>query len=183
MLERLLVGGTRHAGALLGPFGVRFVIAEEGDLPSGVAELLSEQLDLDHVPAGGLTIFQNAAALPTAFVSSNAPVPDRSDPAAVEASPAVMARELGGGGASFTGTADAPGHVVVTQQFDAGWRVENGGEVLAPFPGYGWAVAAPVQAGAVAVLFTDQWVRTVELFLLALLWGVALWVTRKPGSA
>jgi hypothetical protein len=77
--------GTR--GALLGPFGVRFVIAGEGDLPAGVAERLSEQLDLDRVPAGGLTIFRNAAALPTAFVSSNAPVPDRADPAAVEASP------------------------------------------------------------------------------------------------
>jgi len=183
VLERLLAGGTRHAGALLGPFGVRFVIAEEGDLPPGVAERLSEQLDLDRVPAGGLTIFRNAAALPTAFVSPNAPVPDRSDPAAVEASPAVIARELGGAGASFTGTADAPGHVVVTQQLDAGWRVENAGEVLAPFPGYGWAIAAPVQAGTVAVRFMDQWVRTVELFLLALLWGIALWVTRKPGSA
>jgi hypothetical protein len=116
-------------------------------------------------------------------MSPNAPVPDRSDPAAVEASPAVIARALGGRGASFTGTADAPGHVVVTQQLDAGWRVENAGEVLAPFPGYGWAIAAPVQAGTVAVRFTDQWVRTVELFLLALLWGIALWVTRKPGSA
>jgi hypothetical protein len=183
VLERLLAGGTRHAGALLGPFGVRFLIAEEGDLPPVVAELLSEQLDLDHVPAGGLTIFRNAAALPTAFVSSNAPVPDRADPAGVEASPAVIARELGGGGTSFSGTADAPGHVVVTQQFDAGWRVENGGKVLAPFPGYGWAIAAPVQAGTVAVRFTHQWVRTVELFLLAFLWVVALWVTRKPGSA
>jgi hypothetical protein len=159
------------------------VIAEEGDLPPGVAERLSEQLDLDRVPAGGLTIFRNAAALPTAFVSPDAPVPDRSDPAAVEASPAVIARELGGAGASFTGTADAPGHVVVTQQLDAGWRVENGGKVLAPFPGYGWAIAAPVQAGTVAVRFMDQWVRTVELFVLALLWAIALWVTRKPGSA
>ena len=84
-------------------------------------------------------------------MSSNAPAPDRADPAAVEPSPAVIARELGGGGASFTGTADAPGHVVVTQQLDAGWRVENGGEVLAPFPGYGWAIAAPVQAGTMAV--------------------------------
>jgi GT2 family glycosyltransferase len=183
VIDRLLAGGTRHVGALLGPFGVRFVIAEEGNLSPPVAELLSEQLDLDRVPAGGLTIFRNAAALPTAFVSSEAPMSDRSDPAAIEASPAVIARELDGGGVSFTGTADAPGHVVVTQQFDAGWRVENGGDVLAPFPGYGWAIAAPVQAGTVAVRFTDQAVRTVELFLLALLWGVALWVTRKPGSA
>ena len=33
VLERVLAGGTRHAGALLGPFGIRFVIAEDGDLP------------------------------------------------------------------------------------------------------------------------------------------------------
>ena len=30
-------------------------------------------------------------------------------------------------------------------------------------PGYGWAIAAPVQAGTRRVHFTDQWVRTVEL--------------------
>ena len=95
----------------------------------------------------------------------------------------MIASPLDGGGESYTGTADAPGTVVVAQQFDAGWRVENGGEVLAPFAGYGWAIAAPVQAGSVDVHFTDQWLRTVELYLLALLWIVALWVTRKPGSA
>src|SRR4030095_9651359 len=126
-----------HAGALRGPFGVRFVIAEEGDLPQGVAERLSEQLDLDRVPAGGLTIFRNAAALPTAFVSPNAPVPDRSAPAAVEPSPTVIARELGGAGASFTGTADAPGHVVVTQQLDAGWRGGDARGGTAALPRYG----------------------------------------------
>jgi hypothetical protein len=168
---------------LLGPFGVRFVIAEDGDLPPGVVERLTEQLDLDRLPAGGLTIFRNAAVLPTAFVSANAPVPDHADPAAVEASPVVIASPLDGGGQTYSGTAVAPGTVVVAQQFDAGWRVENGGEVLAPFAGYGWAIAAPVQAGSVDVRFTDQWLRTVELYLLALLWIVALWVTRKPGSA
>ena len=183
ILETLLGGGTRHLGALLGPFGVRYLIAEEGDLPPGVADRLSEQMDLDRVPAGGLTIFRNAAALPTAFVSANAPVPDRSDPGAIEASPDVIARALEGGGETFTGSADAAGHVVVSEQFDAGWRVDNAGEVLAPFAGYGWAIAAPVQPGEVTVRYTRQWLRTAELALLALLWVVALWVTRKQGSA
>jgi hypothetical protein len=148
-----------------------------------VADRLSEQLDLDRVPAGGLTIFRNAAVLPTAFVSENAPVPDRSDPGAIEASPDVIARTLEGGGETFTGSADAAGHVVVSEQFDAGWRVDNAGEVLAPFAGYGWAIAAPVQPGEVTVRYTRQWLRTAELALLALLWVVALWVTRKQGSA
>ena len=183
ILETLLGGGTHHLGALLGPFGVRYLIAQEGDLPPGVADRLSEQMDLDRVPAGGLTIFRNAAALPTAFVSANAPVPDRSDPGAIEASPDVIARALEGGGETFTGSADAAGHVVVSEQFDAGWRVDNAGEVLAPFAGYGWAIAAPVQPAEVTVRYTRQWLRTAELALLALLWVVALWVTRKQGSA
>ena len=183
ILETLLAGGTRHLGALLGPFGVRYLIAEEGDLPAGVADRLSDQLDLDRVPAGGLTIFRNAAVLPTAFVSANAPVPDRSDLGAIEASPDVLARALEGGGETFTGSADAAGHIVVSEQFDAGWRVDNAGEVLAPFAGYGWAIAAPVQPGEVTVRYTRQWLRTAQLALLALLWVVALWVTRKQGSA
>jgi GT2 family glycosyltransferase len=183
ILETLLGGGTRHLGALLGPLGVRYLIAEEGDLPPGVADRLSEQMDLDRVPAGGLTIFRNAAALPTAFVSANAPVPDRSDRGVIEASPDVVARALEGGGETFTGSADAAGHVVVSEQFDAGWRVDNAGEVLAPFAGYGWAIAAPVQPGEVTVRYTRQWLRTAELALLALLWVVALWLTRKQGSA
>jgi len=183
ILETLLGGGTRHLGALLGPFGVRYLIAEEGDLPAGVADRLSDQLDLDRVPAGGLTIFRNAAVLPTAFISANAPVPDRSDLGAIQASPDVIARALEGGGETFTGTADAAGHVVVSEQFDAGWRVDNAGDALAPFAGYGWAVAAPVQPGEVTVRYTRQWLRTAELALLALVWAIALWVTRKQGSS
>jgi GT2 family glycosyltransferase len=183
ILETLLGGGTRHLGALLGPFGVRYLIAEEGDLPAGVADRLSDQLDLDRVPAGGLTIFRSAAVLPTAFISANAPVPDRSDLGAIQASPDVIARALEGGGETFTGTADAAGHVVVSEQFDAGWRVDNAGDALAPFAGYGWAVAAPVQPGEVTVRYTRQWLRTAELALLALVWAIALWVTRKQGSA
>ncbi len=183
VLQTLLAGGTEHVGALLGPFGVRFVIAGEGDLPAGVSGRLSEQLDLDRVPAGGLTIFRNAAALPTAFVSSNAPVPAGSDPRAIEASPAVDARAMDGGGETFTGSADAQGHVVVTEQFDAGWSVDNDGEVLAPYAGYGWAIAAAVRPGDVSVHYTRQWLRTAELVLLAVLWAIALWVTRKPGSS
>ena len=184
VLERLLAGGTRHAGALLGPFGVRFVIAEEGDLPPGVAERLSEQLDLDRVPAGGLTIFRNAAALPTAFVSANAPVPDRADPAAVEASPVVIASPLDGGGESYTGTARCAGHT----SWSPSSSTRAGGSRTAarcsrPSPATAGRSPRPCRPGAVDVHFTDQWLRTVELYVLALLWVVALWVTRKPGSA
>jgi hypothetical protein len=72
---------------------------------------------------------------------------------------------------------------VVAEQFDSGWRVDSAGELLAPFRGYGWAIAAPVQSGEVSVRYTRQWVRTAELVLLGLLWLAALWITRKQASA
>jgi hypothetical protein len=182
-LSELLAGDTQHAGALLGPFGIRFVVAEEGDLPASALDRLREQLDLNRVPAGGLTIFRNAAELPTAFASSNAPIPDASDPALLEASPPADVTPLQGGGERWSGTAPDAGHVVVTEQFDGGWRIESGGERLAPFTGFGWAIAGEVEAGDVVVEFTGQWVRTAELVVLAALWLAALWITRKPGSA
>jgi GT2 family glycosyltransferase len=183
VVSELFAGDTQHAGALLGPFGVRFLIAAEGDLPTGAEARLSEQVDLDLVPAGGLTIYRNAAFLPTAFVSANAPVPRESDPTALEDAPVVDAEPLHGGGDRFSGTATSAGRVVVSAQFDDGWRVRNDARSPAPFEGYGWAIAAPVEPGAVIVEHPRPWYRTAALVALALLWVGALWITRKPGSA
>ena len=183
VVSELFAGDTQHAGALLGPFGVRFLIAAEGDLPLGARERLSAQVDLDLVPAGGLTIFRNAAALPTAFVSADVPVPQESDPTALEDAPVVEAEPLDGHGERFSGTAPSPGHVVVASQFADGWRVGNAGDSPPPFEGYGWAIAAPVEPGAVVVEHPRPWYVTAQLVALALLWVAALWITRKPGSA
>ena len=71
VLERMLAGGTRHAGALLGPLGVRYVVAREGDLPAGARAALGTQLDLDPIPSEGLVIYRNAHALPPAAVSTD----------------------------------------------------------------------------------------------------------------
>jgi hypothetical protein len=135
------------------------------------------------VPAGGLTIFRNSAELPTAFVSTEAPIPDVADPALLEESPPTDATPMEGGGERWSGIAPEAGHAVVTEQFDGGWRVESGGRRLAPFPGFGWAIAGTVEPGEVLVEYTNQWVRTAELVVLAVLWLAALWITRKPGSA
>ena len=133
-LSELLAGDTQHAGALLGPFGIRFVVAAEGDLPAATLSRLEEQLDINRVPAGGLTIFRNSAELPTAFASSNAPVPDEPDPALLEESPAADVTPLAGGGERWSGVAPQAGHAVVTHQFDGGWRVQSGDERIVPFP-------------------------------------------------
>src|SRR4029079_13365072 len=58
VLATIVSGGTRHGGALLGPLGVRYVIAREGDLPPGVRTALGAQLDLDAIPTDELVIFR-----------------------------------------------------------------------------------------------------------------------------
>jgi len=181
-LEELLGGDTQHAGALLAPFGVRYLIAAEGDLPPAAAARIEAQIDLDLVLAGGLTIYRNAAALPTAFVSSNAPVPDASDPTALQDAPDVDTVTLEGAGDRWAGTAISPGNAVLTQQFDDGWRVRNPGSPTV-FEGYGWAIAAPVVAGEVVIEHRRSLLDDAQLAILALLWVGALWITRKPGSA
>ncbi|MGZ8604986.1 MAG: hypothetical protein ACXWX9_09575, partial [Actinomycetota bacterium] len=184
-LGELLAGGTSHAGSMLGPFGIRFVVAEGGDVPELALERLDAQADLDRVPAGGLTIFRNAAELPTAFVASDprwVSSTDTTDPAETAARPIVPVERIAppeSGRASI----ETAGELVISDQFDPGWRIEGDGESVVPARAFGWAMAAPVAAGATSFRFTDQWVRTLEMAALALVWLVALWVTRKPGSA
>jgi hypothetical protein len=72
---------------------------------------------------------------------------------------------------------------VVADQFDAGWRVATGDERLPVFEGFGWAVAGPGGPGEISVTFTSQWFRTTQMWVLAVLWLFALWITRKPVSA
>lgn len=181
-LSELLVGDTQHAGALLGPFGIRFLVAEEGDLPAPVIERLDEQLDLDVVPTGGLTVYRNAAALPVAFATTE-PVPEAGDPAALELAPYAGSAELRHDGAGWAGSLDGEGTAVVADQFDAGWRVATGDRRAASFEGLGWAVAGPGGPGEISVTFADQWLRTTQMWILAVLWAIALWITRKPVSA
>src|SRR4029077_17660375 len=58
-LGEALSGDTRHGGALLAPFAVRFLVAAPGDLPALALRRLNEQVDLVRVEAGGLVIFRN----------------------------------------------------------------------------------------------------------------------------
>jgi hypothetical protein len=46
--------------------------------------------------------------------------------------------------------------------------------------GWGMTFQPPDPAGPVEIRYIDQWIRTTEMIALALLWLVAVWVTRKP---
>ena len=185
-MGELLAGDTSHAGALLAPYGIRYVVADEGDLPAASLERLDAQVDMDLVPAGGLTIYRVADALPTAFVSADEdwePVPIIDDPVALQArreADVVPLEPIEGG---WSGVAGTPAEVMVGDQFDEGWRVERGGEQIVPRRAFGWAISAPVESGPFRVVYEEQWLRTAEMAALAVLWLAALWITRKPGSA
>jgi GT2 family glycosyltransferase len=184
VLRELVAGGTRHGGALLAPLGVRFLVADEGDLPAAVIARLEVQLDLYAVPAGGLIIYRNPSALPVASVVHQpvfARAAESADPSAVAALPGIEATPLKPDDGGWSGSSDG-GLAFVGAQFAAAWRADNAGTRVDPEPAFGWGLGFPTQAGAITITYTQQWVRTAEMILLGLLWLAALWITRKPAS-
>jgi hypothetical protein len=185
-LADILAGDTRHGGALLSTFGIRFVVAKSGSLPLQTFRRLAAQLDLDRLPGGDLTLFHNPTATPLASIIPGADWRDAS------------------AGAGFAALASLPppsgvrrlppdlripirssaGLLFLSQQFDARWRLERGDGSPSERPrrSFGWGVGFPVADadGSVTLRFGGQMVRDVELAAVALLWGAALWITRRP---
>ncbi len=185
-LSELLAGGTSHAGAMLAPLGVRYLVAQEGDVPAETLARLDAQADLDRVPAGGLRIYKNAAALPTAFLATDPEwesAADVSTPAEIAARPIVRVERIPPPETDVPTPVELPGEMVAADQFDPGWRIVNAGERLPARPAFGWAISGPVEPGDASFLFVDQWMRTVEMSVLAVLWLAAMWITRRPASA
>jgi GT2 family glycosyltransferase len=186
-LARLLSGQTRHAGALLGPLGVRFVVARAGDLPAGVIAALGAQIDLDVVPTGSLVIFRNAHALPPVAVTSDAETAalaagsSEDDIQRLEDATARPASVVPGG---WDATSTLPGTLLLSSERLSGYRASDaGGAVLSVATSFGWATRVAMPPGDVHVRYADQWQRTSEVWTLAILWIAALWITRKPGSS
>jgi hypothetical protein len=185
VLGELLGGELRHLGALLAPLGVRFLVARSGDLPPAVSRRLGEQIDLDLVPTTGLIVYRNPVALPTAAVLPPNEILDRAivtdDVDAVAALPQIRGRHLRPVPDGFAGRA-SEGTVYVAQQLATGWRSVGSGSMREAEPAFGWAMRFE-PAGSFRIEYALQWIRTLEMWLLAGLWAVALWVTRKPVSS
>jgi hypothetical protein len=183
-LQEVASGGTRHAGALLSVLGVRFLVAGEGDLPASVHRRLDEQVDLDLVPAGGLVIYRVANPIPPAALIPSKPfarAARRSDLAVISRIPSVGPVPLPTVGAGWSVPQGASGFAYVADQFADGWVAKKGTASAPMDEVFGWAMGSPDAAGA-TITFEDQWIRTTEMWILALLWLAALWVTRKPVS-
>ncbi|MFB3738069.1 MAG: glycosyltransferase family 2 protein [Candidatus Velamenicoccus archaeovorus] len=182
-LAELLAGQTSHAGALLAPLGIRFVVAAGGDLPPAALDRLDAQVDLDVVYRGELVIFQNARSLPPAFATRSTPFAravraEGLGPVASVPPPAttpLLATPQG------LDVPEGEGIAYLAQQYDPGWRARSPEVAVRPERAFGWAMAFP-DAGGTTIVFARQWVRTLEVALLAVLWVAALWVTRRRAA-
>jgi GT2 family glycosyltransferase len=181
-LGQILAGGTVHAGALLAPFAVRFLVARAGELPAPVLTTLNEQVDLVEMRTAGLTIFRNVAVLPPAFTTRT----DGRSRSLIAASDPSSAQRLGdlaavplapvlGGWEGQDGTGDL---AIVGTETGPGWSLE--GANAEPGTAFGWALSFPTSGQAVHIRFGAQLSRTLQSWLLAGLWLAALWFTRRP---
>jgi GT2 family glycosyltransferase len=177
----VLAGGTTHGGALLAPFGVRYVVAADGDLPAAAAQRLEAQTDLDRIPASGLVIFRNAAALPIGGVFPD----DGALAASVRSADAETLQRLQGSRGDplerVEGGWDGSGDgslVALSTEFDEAWELD--GLDATPIRSFGWATAFDEAPTEVHVRYGTQLPRTVAMLVLAALWAAALWITRKP---
>ena len=186
-LQEILAGRTRHGGALLAPFGIRYVVSAPFDLPRVAAGRLIGQLDLDLLPTQGLTIFRDSKAVPPASVVQSTEWIDAWRAGRLEDRFGLTvpeARPLSGGGERFSGTATGqPSLALLAHQFDSRWTLTPvGGSELRAQRAFGWAVGfgTPPGATAFSVRFHGQTIRTVEVGLMVLLWMGAIWATRRP---
>ena len=184
-IGQILSGATTHGGALLAPLGVRFVVAERGDLHPKVTSILDSQVDLDREGTTGLIIYRNAAALPPAGVipgnDAVSGIIDATDLATIAQLSRSHASSLSAVSGGWAGTSQVAGIVVVSTAFSDNWRLESPtGTSVRSREAFGWSTSFDSPAGALHIRFVGQWVRTLEIVALALLWLVALWVTRKP---
>src|SRR5919106_737025 len=185
VLAAVLAGRVVHAGALLGPMGIRYVVAGEDRLPAPAARRLGDQVDLDLVQrAGGLAIYRNARAVPSAAVvpgeGAVAAARSRSLLAPADVSGATAER-LRGGPDALEGTVPEGGVslLLVADRFDPRWRARSPAGEAVPFPAFGGGIGFEGRPGAVTVSFDGGPRRTVELVALGLLWAVAMWLVRR----
>lgn len=180
-LREILAGTSRHGGALLAPFGIRFVVAERGALPAAAQDAFDRQVDVHLVPASGFVIFRNSMALPPAATLEAEPadleILAAADPSTIamwRRVPATALERVPGG---WDGVA-VDGTVFVSTEYDAGWQLQGGAR--RPEVAFGWATRFRAEGEPVRIRHGGSVPAKMQLALLSILWLAALWATRKP---
>jgi GT2 family glycosyltransferase len=188
-LLAILGGRVRHGGALLAPFGIRFVVAGARDLPAEAAARLSGQLDLDLIQtAGGLSIYEAPASFPlaaavgpeAAAAAASSGIGPSVDVARAERAALAPLDGTWQGRVPFEGS----GAVLFSTPFDGRWRLTADGQAGREVRTFGWAQGfrATFPANVVRIAYTGGWMRALEIAALALVWAAALWITRVRAS-
>jgi hypothetical protein len=181
VLTDILAGETRHGGALLSPFGIRYLVGDPNDLPRAAVRRLAAQLDLDMLPAGGLVVFRVFGTVPLPSVAVG---PEWLAAARHPSFVSVAALPPATNGEKAPAdTVSGQKLVLVSQQFDSRWKLEGQPGSDPPLRAFGWAIGFATTTGSPAdVRFEGQGLRDAEVVLLALLWLGALWAIRRPAS-
>jgi GT2 family glycosyltransferase len=181
-LAEMLSGTTVHEGALLSPFGVRYVIVEPDHLSVAAHDALDAQVDLELVPSAGLMIWRNVAALPPASVlqadDETRAIVASDDAATIQRLGQVPAIPLEATGGGWRGVSDDGDLAAVATEYDDAWTLAD--TASQPHRAFGWSTAFDGVSGPITITYGDQLPRTIAMWLLAALWGAALWITRKP---
>ncbi len=181
-LADVLSGATVHGGSLLAPFGVHFVVMQEGVVPQSAIDAFGSQVDLELVPSAGLIILRNVVDVPPAGVlhadKATGAIVASSDPDVIQRFEAVPTTPLASNDAGWTGGAEGGNLAVVATEFDGAWQLS--GSTAQPQRSFGWGTAFTDVPADVTIRYGDQLPRTITMWLLAIVWGAALWITRKP---
>jgi hypothetical protein len=142
-------------------------------------------VDLDREGTTGLVIYRNAAALPPASVipanDAVARIVSAADLGTISQLSRSHATPLPAVAGGWAGTSPSAGTVLVSTAFSPDWRLDTpNGRTAPPREAFGWSTSFGAPAGALHIRFVGQWIRTLEIVVLGLLWLVALWITRKP---
>jgi GT2 family glycosyltransferase len=181
-LVEILSGTTVHGGALLAPFGVRFVVVPEERLSVSAEDAVRAQVDLEPVPSAGLSIWRNTAAIPPAAVlqtdKATLAIAGSDDPDAIQRLRADVSGTLDATEGGWVGASNGGDLATVATAYDPSWELVGPG--TQPDRSFGWATSFSGPPNDVQIRFGDQFPRTLAMWLLAAVWAVALWVTRKP---
>jgi GT2 family glycosyltransferase len=181
-LEEILSGTTVHGGALLAPFGVRFVVVPEERLSPAAENAVRSQVDLEPVPSAGLSIWRNTEAIPPAAVlqtdQETLAIARSNDLDAIQRLRPDVTGTLEATEGGWFGAAGGGDLATVATAYDPSWELV--GPNTPPERSFGWATSFAGTSGDLQIRFGDQFPRTLEMWLLAAVWAVALWVTRKP---
>ena len=182
-IAQIMSGATSHGGALLAQFAVRYVVAEENELPDDARGFLDGQADLNLVNAAGLVIYRDAITLPPAAAldvpGREAEIFTSDEPMQIQRLGTASAHPLEPVEGGFEGSTGGE-LVFLSYGFDGAWQMERAGETVDAQRAFGWATLFPAGETSVAVRYTTQLPRTVGVWILGALWIGALWITRKP---